>query len=242
MSDERDDIRFLIRLYHELSHPAEALEQIDFLSELYPSFTLDDLNLFNAVAKEAIDPLRQTIRTLDSFYNSEINEQNMSKAHVLLEKKESMADELLSICNRLLLVMNDRILPNTSNPEERAYSYKIIGDLNRYIIDSKVQTEIEKAKKDAASAYENSLHIYNTEIDYFSPIKLHAILNYAVFLFEHLQEKDKAIDLLQGALQNGEKGIQEIADDNEKYDQALKSLSIMKTNLMAWTTGEEDVE
>lgn len=236
MSDERDDIRFLIRLYHELSHPNEAIEQIDYLSEYYPSFTIDDLNLFNAVAKEAIDPLRQTIHTLDSFYISEVDDQNMNKAHALLEKKEHMADELLAICHKLLLLMNEKILPNAPTPEARAYSYKIIGDLNRYIIDSSVQNETEKAKKDAGAAYENSLHIYDTEVGYFSPIKLHAILNYAVFLFEHLQEKEIAIDLLQNALKNGEEGIQELANDHEKYDQAINSLSVMKTNLIAWTS------
>lgn len=236
MSDDRDDIRFLIRLYHELSHPNEALEQINFLSENYPSFTIDDLNLFNAVAKAVIDPLRQTIQTLNSFYTSEVEDQNMSKANVLLEKKENMADELVTVCHKFLLLMNENILPNAPSPEARAYSYKIIGDLNRYIIDSRVENEIEKAKKDAESAYKNSLHIYDSEVDYFSPIKLHAILNYAVFLFEHLQEKEIAIDLLQNALKNSEDEIHELEKDNDKYDQAMSSLSVMKTNLTNWTS------
>lgn len=238
MNNEQNDIRFLIRLYHELSHPSEALDQVEILSECYPSFTIEDLNLLNAVAKEAIDPLRQTIGTLDFYYISEVDDQNADKAHILLEKKQQVSDELLATCHRILSLMNEKILPNAPNPEARALSFKIIGDLNRYIIDSDVQNELERAKNDAGSAYKHSLQIYNSEVEYFSPIKLHVILNYAVFLYNNLQRKEQAINLLQDALTNEEAGIKDLVNDHERYDQAINSLSVMKTNLMAWTSSD----
>ncbi|OHS97236.1 14-3-3 protein like protein [Tritrichomonas foetus] len=235
MNHNQEDIRFLIRLYHELSRFQESLHYIEILSVDYPCFSFEDLNLMTVVVKEAVDPLRHTIRTLNSYYNNEIEDNNPEKSSAIREHQQKFENELLSICHKVISIIDDRIFPNTPNSLlERAYCYKIIGDMNRYIIESHDISEIEKAKIDGEKAYEESIKIYSHELSVYSPINLHVILNYSVFIFEHLGKKEKAIEILQNALDYGIPSIEELNIDAEEYNQIISALSVMKTNLISW--------
>ena len=229
-----DDIRFLIRLYHELSRAPDAIEQIEILSEINPEFTYDDFNLFNASIKDAIDPFRHTIRTLRSFYEDDIEDKLFEKADCIKQHQTKIIEEFLELCHKLIHIINSKLLPNASENILKSFCYKIKGDIYRYIIESGEDSEIEKAKHESENAYEASIQAFTSDDPNFLPIKLQSILNYAVFLYEHIKNKQKAIELLETSLNNALEKVEFISEDQAMLNQALNAISVMKTNLLAW--------
>jgi 14-3-3 protein epsilon len=230
------DVMFLVRLYHQLSRPTEALALIGELVNSAPSFSEAERNLFVLVYKSAIDPLRQTIRTLQSF---EAAGDHPECSDMLAQYRNQAVQELTNICQHGTAVIRGRLLPAALDPRSTAFFLKLTGDLTRYITEFAPSDQIPSLLEEISSHYDKGLTVANTSLHACDPVRLGLILNMSVFAYEQLGDKDRAQELLQHVrVEVSDEGIAELPVEH-RHD-AIETLRAMKQNLVMWSGGPQE--
>merc|ERR1712216_1083030 len=100
------------------------------------------------------------------------------KMTIIKDYKAKIETELVDICNDILNIIEDSLIPNSTSEEAKVFYYKMKGDYHRYL--SEFQTGA--ARKASASAALPPPH----------PIRLGLTLNFSVFYYEILNSPDRA--------------------------------------------------
>jgi tetratricopeptide (TPR) repeat protein len=237
MTSLRGDLVFLARLNHELSRTKDSLSTLDQLADSFPTLDEQERNLLSVIYKGAIDPLRQALRTLKSYYETEISEGHVKHAEVLEEQRKRTYAELTEVCQSGISLIVDKLIPVAENVRARAFFYKLIGDMNRYLAECAPGDTITSLLEKAKTSYDKTLEICSESFNIWDPLRLGAILNDAAFEYEHFDHKDKAVELLRSALA----GVEESGVDLNApgFEEAAEACSIILRNLRLWFSSDE---
>merc|ERR1712183_924012 len=95
------------------------------------------------------------------------------------------------ICNRILSLMQDKLIPKATETESKVFYHKMAGDYYRYIAEFSQDAKKTKASNDAKVAYEAATkEAANLAVTH--PIRLGMALNFSVFQYEVLSNPDQA--------------------------------------------------
>merc|ERR1711997_75354 len=113
-----------------------------------------------------------------------------------------MGTQLTADCQKIIDMINNRVLNTDCTDEAKAFFVKMVGDYYRYIAEN---------AKDAKRAYEEANAI---DLAPCNPIKLGLALNFSVFNYEVLKDHAKACELADNALQQALDKIDELEEDD----------------------------
>ena len=219
-----------------VAEQAERFEDmVDFLEEVLVAkagtVNPDERNLLSVAFKNLISSKRAACRTISAI---EQNPKYSKFNAALLTYKTQIEEQLQNDCQKIIDMINQRVLNNDCADEAKAFFVKMVGDYYRYIAENAKDAKLEEVKQKAKQAYEEANAI---DLAPCNPIKLGLALNFSVFNYEVLKDHAKACELADNALQQALDKIDELEEDD--FRDAKSIIELLKENLTLWKEEEE---
>merc|ERR1712154_79479 len=151
-----------------------------------------------------------------------------------------MGSELVEICDDILSIIEESLIPNSSNEEAKVFYYKMKGDYHRYLAEFQ-QGESRKASASAAlDAYQAASAVASSDLPPTHPIRLGLALNFSVFYYEILNSPDRACHIAKQAFDDA---IAELDTLNEEsYKDSTLIMQLLRDNLTLWTSDQAEAD
>ena len=192
----------------------------------------DERNLLSVGFKNYIGAQRSAYRTVGAIQE---NKKYESYSEDCAAYKAEIAKELDNRCSEIIGMVKDTCLGKTSTDEAKVFYLKMIADYYRYISESASGDRNEEVKNQAKDFYEQAESAIGS-LPAYNAIRLGLALNQSVFQYEVMNDKAKAIDLAQGALDAAKAHIEDM--DNDDAREALSIVELLKENLDLWKEEE----
>ena len=171
---------------------------VDFLALVLdargPEVTSDERNLLSVAFKNLISSKRAACRTIAAI---EQNPKYSKYNGPLASYKSSIENKLTADCQRVIDLINSKVLSKACDGESKAFFIKMVGDYYRYIAENAKGALMEEVKQKALKAYEQANVI---TLPPCNPIKLGLALNFSVFHYEVMKNHKAACELADKAL------------------------------------------
>eukprot|EP00352_Strombidinopsis_acuminata_P006537 CAMPEP_0176376426 /NCGR_PEP_ID=MMETSP0126-20121128/28188_1 /TAXON_ID=141414 ORGANISM="Strombidinopsis acuminatum, Strain SPMC142" /NCGR_SAMPLE_ID=MMETSP0126 /ASSEMBLY_ACC=CAM_ASM_000229 /LENGTH=237 /DNA_ID=CAMNT_0017737875 /DNA_START=38 /DNA_END=751 /DNA_ORIENTATION=- len=220
-----------------VAEQAERFEDmVDFLGcvldERGAEVTPDERNLLSVAFKNLISSKRTACRTIAAI---EQNPKYSKFNDALAEYKQTIETGLQADCQRVIDMINSKVLSKETSGEAKAFFVKMVGDYYRYIAENAKGDNLESVKQNALKAYDDA---NNIQLAPCNPIKLGLALNFSVFHYEVMKNHAKACEIADKSLQEALDKIDELEEDD--FRDAKSIIELLKENLTLWK--EEDEE
>jgi len=230
--DERKSYVFLARTaetaerYDDMCKCMSAL--VNWTKTSKADLTVEERNLLSVAYKNVIGARRASWRTLNV-------DEHKDDAIIKVYKKQ-VEDELEAICNDVLQLLTEVLIPNnTEENESRVFYLKMTGDYYRYLAEF-ITDKTHDAK--AAEFYEKALLLAQKKLTPTHPIRLGLALNYSVCFYEVLKNKQKACDLAKTAFDQAISKLDKL--DEASYKDSTLIMQLLRDNLTLWTSDQGD--
>lgn len=220
-----------------VAEQAERFEDmVDFLGLVLDNkgadVSSDERNLLSVAFKNLISSKRAACRTIAAI---EQNPKYSKYIDALAHYKSGIESKLIMDCQRVIDMINSKVLVKNCAEEAKAFFVKMVGDYYRYIAENAKGDQLESVKQNALKSYEEANQI---PLPPCNPIKLGLALNFSVFHYEVMKNHKAACELADQALQEALDKIDELEEDD--FRDAKSIIELLKENLTLWK--EEDEE
>lgn len=245
--DERELLLYFLRIQYTNQKEVELIDEqqeniniIKRVIDLDPELSEEDRNILTLAYKNPVTSRRNTLRTIEAYYlpsaleeQQQENSDNTQRIKMLKEFEQKMKNELEELCIDLVKLVDEKILSRPSvEAEDRVFYEKMKGDFYRYICENRPREEVEEFVNKAKQCYNDGLEIGRTELTSTSPTFLGLVLNYTVFLYDIMDQKEEATEL-------SKKTFTDTADiidtmDDTSFTESSMILSLLQENYHRW--------
>ena len=207
--------------------------------------SVDERNLLSVAYKNVVGVRRSSWRVISSILRKASGE----KRDLALEYQKKIQEELITICNEVLELLNKHLIANAQDAESKVFYHKMAGDYYRYLAEMAPQEEedqaqgnseaLKKACEQAMKAYEEATQA-GQEMRPTHPICLGLALNFSVFYYEIMKKPEKACELAKKAFDDAIAELDNLPEDS--YKDSTLIMQLLRDNLTLWSTQtkEED--
>lgn len=246
-ADEQNDLVFQAKLAEQ----AERYDDmVDYMKKIAKTGTLqvEERNLLSVAYKNIVGARRAAWRVITSLLTTD-GRAPMEVA-VLKRYRTKVEGELNSLCEDILNMLKDQLIPSSTQTEERVFYLKMAGDYYRYLAELGSADEgegatspVEKAKEHYLAAVEASSAGYGEgdkgePLLKTNPILLGLTLNFSVFYYEILGEPEKACELAKNGFDSAVDQLDSLEEDS--YKDATLIMQLLRDNLTLWTSDGEN--
>ncbi|GLJ13803.1 hypothetical protein SUGI_0220300 [Cryptomeria japonica] len=111
------------------------------------------------------------------------------------EYSHKVEDEFCKICNDILTINDEHLIPSSGSGESTVFYYKMKGDYYRYLAEFKSGNERKEVADQSLKAYQAASNTSTTDLPPTHPIRLGLALNFSVFYYEILNSPERACHL-----------------------------------------------
>ena len=194
----------------------------------------EERNLLAQAYKNKLEIYRKVLKQLKLKESDEKNKETDNLLNYL-EYKEAYENKMIEKIKEMIDFIN-QLLQKTEEKEGILLYYKLIGDFNRYIAEFAEGDLREKAINECIDyypkAYEMAKEIYPLNI-----ISLGTKLNYSVFLYEIIHEREKGIEV---AYDSFEIACRQKTRDNVDNKEVDAFINLFKDNIIEWRQRKEN--
>jgi 14-3-3 protein epsilon len=233
-----DDYVFLMKLFQKTERYPEMVKAINKYVEQNPVLNEEERKLLCDGYKNIISDKRNSLRLLSNLSKKEEEEgkqiNHKKQINIIREKIQS---ELLSIFEEVHSFLDKYLIPNAQNTEAKVFYMKIKADYYRYHCEFAENDAFEEAKDKAEKIYKEAYDLALKEISIYNSIRLGLALNYSVFEYEIMDNKNDAYNIAQKAYDE----VMKVVDDLEKErtSENLLLIQLIKENLNLWNNEME---
>ncbi|KAL7574427.1 hypothetical protein ACA910_015802 [Epithemia clementina (nom. ined.)] len=231
---DRDSLVYRAKLAEQAERFDEMVADMKEVAKQPQELTVEERNLLSVAYKNVIGSRRASWRVITSIEQKG----DADKATHVKDYKEKIEGELVTICDEILSIITDSLVPNSMSEEAKVFYYKMKGDYHRYL--SEFQTgDVRKASAGAAlDAYNAASGIAGADLPPTHPIRLGLALNFSVFYYEILNSPDKACQIAKQAFDDA---IAELDTLNEEsYKDSTLIMQLLRDNLTLWTSDQAE--
>jgi 14-3-3 protein epsilon len=194
--------------------------------------SVEERNLLSVAYKNVIGSRRASWRVVTNIEQKGDGD----KLQIIKDYKAKIEDELVEICNEILSVIDENLIPTSNSEEAKVFYYKMKGDYNRYL--SEFQTgDTRKASAAAAlEAYQSASSIAASDLPPTHPIRLGLALNFSVFYYEILNSPDQACQIAKQAFDDAIAELDTLSEDS--YKDSTLIMQLLRDNLTLWTSDQ----
>ena len=192
----------------------------------------DERNLISVAFKNLISSKRAACRTIAAI---EQNPKYQKYDQALKDYKTTIENQLIADCERIISIINNKVISKPCDGEAKAFFVKMVGDYYRYISENAKDEKLTQVKELALKSYNEANDI---NLPACNPIKLGLALNFSVFHYEVMKNHAKACELADNALQEALDKIDEL--EEEDFRDAKSIIELLKENLTLWREEEEN--
>merc|ERR1712173_569721 len=118
--------------------------------------SVEERNLLSVAYKNAVGSRRAAWRIISSVEQKEKSKGNEEQAKYANEYCKKVEGELQKICDTILGLLDNNLIPKASNGESKVFYQKMKADYYRYIAEFKSGPEKGDASESAREAYEEA--------------------------------------------------------------------------------------
>jgi len=232
-------------------YKAKVAEQAELFEEmvqimrqvvtLNPSLSVEERNLLSIAYKNLIGTRRTAWRIVHSLEEKERNKDpNSWKLKQMGELRSTFEEKLHKISVEILDLIDTSLIPAAGSDnlnEPKVFWYKMKGDYYRYIAEFERDNKKAEAQEKALSSYQKALD-ESKELKCTNPILLGLALNFSVFYYEIMNDKDKACEMAKKYFDAAIPEIDKL--DGDDYKDTTLILQLLRDNLSLWTASESD--
>jgi 14-3-3 protein epsilon len=210
----------------------EAMKSVAVMSDT--DLTVEERNLLSVAYKNAVGARRASWRVISSIQQKEEGKNMEPQVAIVKEYKTKIEGELQDMCNSVLNVLKEHLIPNAADDEAKIFYFKMQGDYYRYL----AETATEKKKEDtglaALEAYQSANQFAETHLPTTHPIRLGLALNFSVFYYEIRNDPNKAINVAKNAFDQAIADLDSVSEDS--YKDSTLIMQLLRDNLTLWTS------
>nr|BDS00579.1 14-3-3 protein [Diaphus watasei] len=192
----------------------------------------EERNLLSVAYKNVVGARRSAWRVISSI--GQKTEGSDKKLQMVNEYREKVEAELRDICNDVLGLLNQHLIPNSKNPESKVFYLKMKGDYYRYLAEVASGDDRTATIENSQEAYQGAFDISKENMDPTHPIRLGLALNFSVFYYEILNSPDKACGLAKQAFDDAIAELDKLSE--ESYKDSTLIMQLLRDNLTLWTS------
>merc|ERR1712193_492070 len=144
--------------------------------------------------------------------------------------------ELQGICDTILALLGDSLIPQAKDAESKVFYHKMKGDYYRYIAEFTDGEKKSAAAQKAKGAYDDAMAAAS-ELAVTHPIRLGLALNFSVFHYEVLGNPEEACKMARTAFEDAIAELDNVAEGS--YKDSTLIMQLLRDNLTLWTSEQE---
>ncbi|EFC43173.1 predicted protein [Naegleria gruberi] len=236
-TETREDNVFMAKLAEQAERYDEMVQSMKRVAQLDVELTVEERNLLSVAYKNVIGSRRASWRIINSIEQKEESKGNLHHVEKIKKYRTKVERELTDICNDILEILDQHLIPSSQSDESKVFHYKMKGDYHRYL----AEFTTGDSRKEAAN---NSLDSYNTatkvakELPTTHPIRLGLALNFSVFYYEILNSPQSACQLAKKAFDDAIAELDSLTE--ESYKDSTLILQLLRDNLTLWTSDMQE--
>lgn len=247
---DRETNVYVAKLSEQAERYEEMVNCMKAVAEGDNELSVEERNLLSVAYKNVIGTRRASWRVLSSIEQREKQKSSSDESRLSLMKKfrVQVESEMKKICNDVIKVLDDHLIPKATAAEAKVFFQKMKGDYYRYLAefltDSENGAERKEAAENSLKAYKAATTVAETELSTTHPIRLGLALNYSVFQYEIMSSPKNACDLAKQAFDDAIAELDSLPEDS--YKDSTLIMQLLRDNLTLWTSdlpqGDEEKE
>ena len=226
------DLAYLAQFENSIGRSEKAIDMLEQLAQVDPHFDQVERQLLVLIFKTAVDPVRETIRTLRDMKKELVEAQKANQVQLVEDNIQNSLKQLNSLCQKGLDLVTDVLIPPCNDVEAKAFYEKLNGDLYRYKAEFATGEDLVNIKKLANEAYSRALTTAQ-QLSVANPTRLGVILNFAVFKYEHADAKEEAKQMVSNAIKEYYPEFEQLSAHSQAETRSV--IEVMQKNLYSWT-------
>lgn len=194
----------------------------------------DERNILSVAFKNVVGTRRAAWRVLSSIQKKENNKGNSDNVNKVKTYKQSIEKELTDICQDILDLLTDCLIPACKGDEAKVFFYKMKADYYRYVAEYSSGDKKNASAQKALQAYADAGNIAKDSLESTHPVKLALYLNHSVFYYEIMQNPEKACGMARQAFDEAIADLDNVDDDY--YKDTTLIMQLLRDNLTLWTS------
>merc|ERR1712076_294021 len=227
--------------FAKLAEQAERYDEMaDYMENVGKSpdeLSVEERNLLSVAYKNAVGSRRAAWRIITSVEQKEKSKGNEENAKFAKEYCGKVEGELDKICNAILALLDQNLIPKAGNGESKVFYQKMKADYYRYIAEFSNGDAKSKAAENARLAYQEASNVAEKDLAVTHPIRLGLALNYSVFQYEVLSNPDEACKMARTAFEDAIAELDNVQEDS--YKDSTLIMQLLRDNLTLWTSDQE---
>jgi len=234
---DRDSLVYKAKLAEQAERFDEMVQDMKEVAKQPQELTVEERNLLSVAYKNVIGSRRASWRVVTSIEQKGDGD----KMEIIQDYKAKIETELVQICNDILGIIEESLIPNSTSEEAKVFYYKMKGDYHRYLSEFQTGTSRKESASSALDAYTAASGIASTELPPTHPIRLGLALNFSVFYYEICNEPRKACELAKKAFDDAIAELDSLTEDDSYKDSTL-IMQLLRDNLTLWTSENDGQE
>ncbi|KAJ4297133.1 hypothetical protein N0V88_004051 [Collariella sp. IMI 366227] len=182
---------FLARLCEQAERYDEMVTYMKEVAKLGGELTVDERNLLSVAYKNVVGTRRASWRIISSIEQKEESKGSDKHVATIREYRHKIESELEKVCQDVLEVLDEALIPNAASGESKVFYHKMKGDYHRYLAEFASGEKRKVAATAAHEAYKSATDVAQGELTPTHPIRLGLALNFSVFYYEILNSPDR---------------------------------------------------
>jgi 14-3-3 protein epsilon len=218
-------------------------DMMNFLDEMVRNKTdalsSDERNLLSIAYKNTITLRRTAIRTLSAYEAKERKKEDSAYLAYIVEYKKRVEDELEKLCDKIIKSIDQFLLPKSADAESSVFYHKMKADYYRYVAENIEESRKKSFADQSLASYNEAMKNAET-LEVINPIRLGLALNFSVFYYEVIGDRDRACNIAKETLENANSQLQKFDEnDDEEHKDAISIANLLQENLSMWTSEAE---
>eukprot|EP00443_Scrippsiella_acuminata_P058829 CAMPEP_0115468796 /NCGR_PEP_ID=MMETSP0271-20121206/51141_1 /TAXON_ID=71861 /ORGANISM="Scrippsiella trochoidea, Strain CCMP3099" /LENGTH=271 /DNA_ID=CAMNT_0002895859 /DNA_START=61 /DNA_END=872 /DNA_ORIENTATION=- len=225
-----------------LAQLAEQAERYDEMTEYMKEACMfgQELNererTYLAVAfKQAVGQRRSAWRIVCAVEAAEDAKGNHMTTASAAGYRKQIEKELTKLCQTILSLLTDQLIPGATSAEAKVAFYKAKGDYHRYIAEISDHKDKTDEVRCAKAAYEDGTRIAEDALPVTNQHRLGLALNHAVFYYEVMQKPTDAVRIGRKAFEDAVREIDNVGEESVKESALV--MQLLRDNLAALDLG-----
>lgn len=237
-TQSRESQWYLAKLAEQADRFEDMMEYMKQLAINSGELSVDERNLFSVAFKNVIGARRSSWRSISSLEQKEESKGNTAHLECIKEYRTKIEKELEGICNDVLSILTDHLLPKATNGESKVFYSKMRGDYYRYLAEFLTGDRRKEAADKSLESYEAATQVAATELPTTHPLRLGLALNFSVFYYEIMSVPDKACQLAKQAFDEAIAQLDSLSE--ESYKDSTLIMQLLRDNLTLWTSDMDE--
>jgi len=234
---DRDKAVYFAKLAEQAERYDEMKDHMETVGKGADELSVEERNLLSVAYKNAVGSRRAAWRIITSVEAKEKTKGNESNAKWAKEYCGTVEKELQTICDQILGLLDNNLIPKASGGESKVFYQKMKADYYRYIAEFSEGGAKEGAAEKARLAYADASAVAEKDLAVTHPIRLGLALNYSVFQYEVLSNPDEACKMARTAFEDAIAELDNVAEDS--YKDSTLIMQLLRDNLTLWTSDQE---